>query len=519
MTIGNHRFSIEGTAGDELTPEQFWTEFLTILEQGNLTSDPSYYFEGRAQAADFANVISKIFERTAAGSEERQAAVNLLDEAGFWTSTDNRQFWVDAEFEELGEDLQNLKNAGELRLPNLTFDGTPFDLPGGGGDSLQGVMEGGDVIRVVREDGTDYYALRYVVEGIEHLYSFDSKGAAEQAVGSVEGVDTLAEDDVDDGDTWLLGDAAGFVGVEGSYGVYFDDVMTEAGLEAGIRNPGKVGEYLSQPEIQRIIAMGEAGDWSQERIQAELRLTNYYQNELYPGIKAFLDEGIGNPEAAWRNYHNSVEASLDALGYTRDSDGSYRTVIGEMLGKGIRDDEFTTNAQVFIRAEQSPEFADVLNQWVQNDTGSDLTFDQWFDVLAGTSDAELDAIVEKATLQFQAEQTSLLLDPSQISRIASLTQFSEAQIAAGFSQAEQQLLALGQQGLTRYGLSEEALVNAGFGLETEGFGSAAEVGRLATKTIRELGIADDPKAQFFQGFSQEGKPVRTGLLAGAPEAG
>jgi hypothetical protein len=126
--------------------------------------------------------------------------------------------------------------------------------------------------------------------------------------------------------------------------------------------------------------------------------------------------------------------------------------------------------------------------------------------------------VEKATIQFQAEQTSLFLDPSQIEHLANMTQFSEQQIAQGFGSAEQQLLALGAQGLSRYGLTEEALINAAFNLETDGI-SAVETRRLATKTIRELGFADDRKAQFFQSFDPSGRPIRPGLAASAPEVG
>jgi hypothetical protein len=422
------------------------------------------------------------------------------------------------------------------------------DLPERGGTpGVTGVMGGGDLVRVEREDGTGYYALRYVVEGIEHLYSFGSDEAAEQAIGNLGGAVTMSEDTVNDGDTWLLGDAGGMVGQEGEYGTWFDNLMSEAALEAGVRNPGMIGEFLSDGDVMRIMAEGEAGDWSDERIRAEVRNTTFYQDVLYPGISTFLESGMGDPETRWLNYNQTVEGSLASLGYARDEDGSYRSRIGEMLNLGIEATDFTTNAATFVRAEQSPEFMADLAQWYQAETGQTMAFDDWFDVLAGTAGDEMNAIVEQATLQFQVDQTSLIMDPTQLRRLARMTDFSEATIGAGFSTAEQSLLAIGRQNLARFGLTEQDLINAAFNLggggdtfdapqvSTPGKGdltpleptpggdgdglSAEEVRRRARKAMIELGLTDDPKAQFFTGYGADGRPLKTGLLAGAPERG
>ena len=390
-------------------------------------------------------------------------------------------------------------------------------ITGGGISSggLRGVRDGGDLVKVERADGTSYFALRYNVQGIEHLYSFDSSAAAEKAIGGLEGATVLSEDTVNDGDTWLLGDAAAMVGQEGSYQVYFDGIMTEAALEAGIQNPGMLGLFAADQDIMRIMAEAEAGDWGDVRIEAAVRTTEFYLETLYPGIDNILKQGIGNPEAAWKNFNNSVEDMLTALGYTRDADGSFRSKIEEMLDLGITDEKFNESGSVFIRAEQSPQFRGILNQWVQDATGKNVTFDEWFDVLAGTTSTELAGIVEKATIQFQAEQSNLVLDPSDVARIASLTEFSEQAVGASFSTVEQQLLALGDVGLARYDLNVRALVDASLDIGPQ----AAQTRILANKTIRELGLADDPKDVFFLGFNQRGAPQRVGLLAAAPEAG
>ena len=399
--------------------------------------------------------------------------------------------------------------------------GTNFSDLSAPGSEPKGVLGGGDLVRVNRDDGSSFLALRYVYNGIEHLYSFDSDEQAIKALGSTSGAIDINEDTVDqlDGDTWLLGDALGFVGQEGTYVGYFENVMQEAALEAGVMNPGKIGEYFSQPEVQRIIAEGEAGDWGTDRIQAALRSTEYYQTVLYPGILNIMESGEGgnNPEAVWMEYAKSVENSLDKLGYERDDDGSFASRVGEMLDKGITDDAFKDASGIFIRAEQNPQFADVLNQWVEAEGLPSLEFTDIFDVLEGTTDPELEAIVEKAIIQFQAEATGFSLDPSQVTRLANLTQFSEAQIQTGFSAAENQLLALAGRG-ELYGLDESALVSAAFNLDSAS-GTANETRRLARKAILERGLSDDRQAQFFGSFDSSGKPFRPGLQPGAPERG
>ncbi len=504
-----------------ITGTDFWDQFLSLLEGGTRTSTVQYYLPNQgsgatAQAGEWGNVIDTLFSETGIGTPERVKAVELLADVGFWAPGDKLDFWINDTL--APEDIENLKAAAEERLPNL-FDaeGTATKQPSGqtAVGTPRGVMSGGDLVKVERPDGTSYFAIRYNKDGIEHLYSFGSEAVARQAIGNLDNAVVMQDSDVNDGDTWLLGDAVGFVGQEGNYNVYFDDLMGEAALEAGIRNPGMLGRYASDPDIMRILAQGEAGDWGIDRIQAEIRNTSFYLETLYPGIDKILEQGIGDPETAWKQYNNSVEGTLTALGYARDDDGSYRSKIGEMLTLGIEDEAFVEASKTFIKAEQSPQFRAILNQWTNQEIGKDASFDEWFDVLAGTSTPEFEAIVEKATIQFQAEQSQLFLDPTQVARIAELTQLSEQAVGTAFSSVEQQLLALGDVGLARYSLSVQKLIDSTLNIGE----SPAETRRLAAKTIRELGLADDDKAQFFTGFSQRGAPQKTGLLAGAPEAG
>lgn len=545
-----------------ITGQDFWGQFLDILEPDGRTSSPDYYLPNgntgvSAQAGEWGNVITQLFNRTAAGSPERQAAVDLLDEGGFWADTDDRQFWIDQENNPA--DVQSLVDAAEERFPSMfdasgnstnpgsgatsnePVDSSPGTAPTGaqaggegGATTIPGIASGGVFTKITRQGQDDLWGYTYVVNGIEHVYTFDSYAAAESILGKdpitsgTYGFKVLDESEVDDGDTWLLGDAAAFAGQTGSYQTYFDDIMQEAALEAGVRNPGKIGEYLSQPEVQRIMAEGQAGGWSAARIQAELRNTDYYQNTLYPGISNFLAAGSSTPEADWNRYKSTVDASLQALGYERDPDGTYGTLVGDMLNRGILAEDFTTFTPTFIRAEQSQDFADTLSKWTEQDLGVTMDFDQWFDVLDGNAAPEVAQVVEKATLQYSADRSNTALDDATISRLAELTDFSEAQMRSAFNQSEEALLSVGAANLKRFGLSQTALVNAAFGIETDepdplspdgGTLTAAEIQRRAGKAATELGLQDDRKAQFFVGFTDRGTPERQGLSAAAPELG
>ena len=420
-------------------------------------------------------------------------------------------------------------NLGSIDISQYTGGGGSGGggTPPAGDSSPQGVMAGGDVFRIA---GTDIYGLRYMVGDIEHLYTFDSRDSAVAVLGpdfADQGLTVIQESDINDGDTWLLGGAEAFAGGEGTYDQFFGQIMDEAALEAGIRDPNRLARVYQDPTVQRILAEGAQGDWSDARIQAEIRNTDVYY-DIYPGIDKILASGSVDPEAEWRSYYNAVEDGLRVLGYEADEFGNYDAHVGEMLEKGIDTDDFAAFVPTFVRAEQSPEFMASLNAWTQNDLGVDVTFEDWFDVLDGNPAPEIGEVVEKAIIQYQADRASTTLSPDQITRLATLTELQEGQIAQAFNAAEEQLLSVSGADLTRFGLSEAALVNAAFGVETLGPDplssdnaplSAGEVRKRARKAATELGVADDFKQGFFLGFDRHNRPQRTGLAAGRPESG
>ena len=522
--------TLEERVGDEpafsetevKTSTEWWAEVLSILEPDGLVSRPEYYSEpSEIQPGEWANVITKAFERTEPNSPERKNLIALWGEAGFISQAEvDSGFWQRTALEDLGEDLQNLKNAAEQRLPNLigvenvaAVGSLAQPIPGG-------MFSGGEIVRIDRPGSDPLWGMKYIVPGgIEHIYTFDSPEALDAALGAGapvnQGFTIVQEADVNDGDTWIMGDAAMFAGQEGSYNAFWDDLVTETGLRAGIRDPGRLGRFMSDPTIARLTAESAQAGWSPQQLLAEVRQTTYYTETLYPGIESFFKQGVDNPEATWKQYAGAVDSGLRLLGYERDEDGTFGSTIGRMLDEGIEDSDFANMAPLFKRAQDNPELLTALNAQLDRP----ITFDDLFDVLAGLDTGELADATERAIIQFHANQRGTQLEQGQITRLANLSQLSEDEIARAFTSEEEALLALGPKGLRTTGLSEQDLIAAAFDIQAESGLTAVEIRRLAKKGITERGLSDDPKAQFFQSFTPEGRPFRPGLLAGAPEAG
>jgi hypothetical protein len=149
--------------------------------------------------------------------------------------------------------------------------------------------------------------------------------------------------------------------------------------------------------------------------------------------------------------------------------------------------------------------------------GKDLDFDSWFDLLAGEAAPDIMDVFEKARIQYTSEVAGLDLAGSLVSRISADTDLTEAQLGAVFSEAERGLLALGDEGLGRYGLTVEELVSAAAGIMAPSGRSTEQVRLLAAKTATELGLSDDVNTKLFVSFTERGTPKRPGLQALSPE--
>lgn len=414
--------------------------------------------------------------------------------------------------------------------PSPTDEGLPVDTDTGAApvkaeQSYPGLLAGGKVIAVERPGLPDTYAYAFEYpkgSGSYVSWQFDSLDQIEQAVGpgwqKTIGFEARSLDWFNKNVTQLE-DIGAVTGLTGNFYAMMDQVGYEAASEAGIRDPSLVGKMLNDPEMQAILAQATFGDLSEEQVMAMKRNTNFWKQELYPGIENLYGSTTA-PEAAWVNYTRSVEDSLTLLGYERDADGTYKSQIGKMLNQKIEDTTFNEMAPTFLRAEQNAEYANVLSTWNERVNGKSIEFGQWFDVLDGATPAELGDVVELAGLQYQADQQGLGLAPEQIARIGELGDLSEQQAAQAFTQYSQILTSLaGTLGADpKYDITEDEILSLTTGIKPLSGRSSEEIRRYAAQAAKEAGALDDQKIQFFVGYDPaRGTAFRPGLNPLAPE--
>lgn len=312
------------------------------------------------------------------------------------------------------------------------------------------------------------------------------------------------------------GKAEEVIGVPGNWKAYTQEMMRDAALAAGVNDPGLAGQIANNKEMQQIMVLAMMGDWTPEQIKAEQRKTKFWQDTLYPGIKNLY--GLTTePEKAYADYLAQAEPALEALGYPRGSAGGYKAAVKKMLDKKIDISVFMSQVPVFIRAVQNAEFAGVLNQWAERDLGREIGFTDWFNLMAGESQPDLDALAEKATLEWVAQNQGTQLSQAEVEGLAGRTQMSAEEAQQAMSEFNTSVLALGDEALNRYGLTRDEVLSASAGVVAASGRSVDEVKQLVAKTAREQSLADDDKINFYVGFTPMGTPTRPGLQALAPE--
>lgn len=381
-----------------------------------------------------------------------------------------------------------------------------------------GVLAGGQTVKVKGGDGTvRYYQVYEFPPGSKQFvsYQFNSKAQAQAALGSDFTATTHSE-------TWFdryvlaEGQAEEVVGLGGSFRGFMDQVMNDAARAAGARDPSLIGRIASSPEMQNIMAQAVVGDWTPEQILAEQRKTKFWNDTLYPGIKNFYGR-TGEPEKAWANYVDNVAPALTALGYKKDSDGSYNTNIKKMLDRGIDAQVFLENAPVFAQAAQNKAFFDVYRARAKRELGKDVTFKDWFSVVKGEAAPDLQKVAEGATIAYQAKQADFTLGENLLQRLISQRDLGEAEARNVFSEVNQAVLALGERGLQRGGLSRDDIVSAAAGINPASNMSIDEVKLRVAKIAQENDLFDEEKIGFYTGFDASGRPNKPGLLSVAPE--
>ncbi len=233
--------------------------------------------------------------------------------------------------------------------------------------------------------------------------------------------------------------------------------------------------------------------------------------EVYPGIDFFTKRGDTNPEVSWRNYQTQVTPLLRELGYIPNAEGNYNNDIKDFLDSGIDANELQEFTPTLVKIQQNPGLKAQMDQWAQHELGRNLDFNEFVNVLKGTTDPELNQVIESATLAFQAEQAGLQISVDEIRRISAHTDLTEEEALRAFTSADAALLSIGEQELSGFGVTKGDFLDVAVGNTPRSGVSRASVLNLQDKLFAERGLSDQARAGFFLGFSEQGQAQRQGL--------
>jgi hypothetical protein len=376
-----------------------------------------------------------------------------------------------------------------------------------------GVMPGGELVRVLRNDGTEFWVQSYFRDGRYYTWTYDSWEQVEQMLGANPDQTTRDED------WWRgvinAGMASEIVGMDRSFGNFMDEIIYEAALSAGINDPSMVGRMVNDPEMMNILIESSLEDWTEEQLLAAQRNTTFWTEVLYPGIDNLYSVSA-NPEADYLEYERSVRNSLGQMGYISDN-GSYRNIVGDMLDSGVDAQTFIALTPTYIKAAQSQDYMDAFSAWTGEEFGQSIGFDEWFDLLGGMAQPDLLAAAERATISYVAQQTGSLANDDQIIRLAAETELSEDQVRSMFADIDQALTAIAGGGYEKYGLTQDDIFSLKGGISPLSGRTLEDIRVKTAQAARELGLLDEEKIKLYTAYDpEEGSPFRPGLFGLAP---
>lgn len=498
---------------------EFWQ---WLVQSGLIKGDPTYYSSGKATADEYKHAIRTAIGGLATASDPRAATelYNRLKAAGAISGDMNYYIGgkaAPAEIENLinvaGTFFDKQPTAPTTTAPQVPTKPDPLE-PGAPPKpvvgSPTGVLAGGQTVRVRQPDGTYRWYQVYNMPGGPVAYQYNDVAQLRAAVGASPAF--VSRDAKWEQGLLAVGAAEEVIGMAGNWNTFINEVKRDTALAAGIRDPSLIGKMWADPQMQQIAAKALVGDWTPEQILAEQRRTTFWTDTLYPGIKSFYGRTT-EPEKAWSNYVGNVSPALTALGYKKDADGTYNTQIKRMLDNGIDDQIFLENVPVFQQAAQNTQFFDVYRQRAQLELGKDVTFGDWFSVIKGEAAPELMKVAEGATVAYSAQQAGYGLQENMLQRLIAERDLSEQEARNVFSEVNQAVLALGDVGLARGGLTRDDILSAAAGIAPSSGMNQDEVKQKVAKIVQEADLFDEQKVNFYLGFDASGRPTRPGLQA------
>ncbi len=485
-----------------------FADILDAVEGGNRTSDPAFYEPGGdATKADFQNLVDVVFERTEPGSPERQAAIAGLSDVGFFSPTDNLDFWINATPEQVTGEAAGLATALDRLVPE-DQGGTQLPIPEpappgteriGPPDASSVIPQDARLVRITDPAGTDLDEIFFLIGGafgVDLAFEIGGRDRLDELFGgpdSFDSVTTLTQANFDASGAITVGSVDEVLGATGSIQAQMERDLRAAGLE----NPP---QWLAQDqEAMTRWLTGVNEQFSAERLWVTVSDTAAFKKR-FNGLDTIFDQTGSNQfvtaiaeftrrETQIRGFINTqrgpgADTSIDYVSSLIAS-GWAPAEVEELLilERQLRDSpEALDNMNQILAFQELPELsADDFISFLQD--GQRLALDPDFvpsDLFEGINDAlRFQALLEEGIridLEFAAELgegvSEEILSPTQFSDRARL---AAIEIARNTTELERQTL----------GINREDIVAAFFGEESPSGKSTSEVSELLERLGRD----------------------------------
>ena len=510
--------------------EQLWRQLLTVLEGGELQSDPTYYSEGEAQPGEWANVIEKMFERTEPGSAERSEIVDILDQMGFWADTDDLDFWKNQEVNDL--DKQDLANAAEQRLPNLREQDagggvtTQPNAPAEEEQAEEGVGGGGDdpqtQLTILTGNQMQWYfdpnqGRWYVGYGLpnsnrelvfeadpDQMDSLFGDGMRPSSYERASFADLTARSGVS-----FAGNIAEMEGT-GSFESEYDKVISLA-LDEGSLPSWMEGSAAATDALFVAQTEGKSNDWLMEQWQ---KLPEFQAR--FPNIEQIRKEGnLTLPEAVkgFLEYEASLKQAVAAFGL--DENAVTPEVIGGLIDGGYSVKTAQDVIKAYDRMEEYAPAMEAFNQILAANGMDPITDLQgMFDFVNGNAPDTYYDLYEASSLQEAAVQAGLGDVFSAQDAVDAALQGQHTLDTAMQSMQQAAKLALrlrGEIDLGQFDLTQEELIDLSLGQNPDTGRTQAELQEVINRMTLTARQQLQRRSRPFTGFTQSGRPQQRSL--------
>ena len=505
-----------------ISKTQFWSGILPILEKNLPTkSDPDYYASGKAQPGEWGNVINKLFERTAPGSAERQQAVALLDQAGFWLPTDNQDYWVNVNMATAGDDVQNLEAAAEQRLPALSGTGGPAPTPTGNSSGTVGGAGGLPPLRILtspnltwkKDTSTGKYYAQYLLPSTTNQYVLFEADATQmkQLFGNtLPPVTNIAFNTLVKQPNYHMGGSIGEIEGSGSFEKEVQHTIALAldqeSLPAWVQNDPAAMSLLYIKTTEK-----RSDDWFYEQIQ---NLNSF--KTRYPGINKLTGMGLTLPDAmtAFGEFETSLKRLHAAAGYHPDA--ITPGIVGNLLGKGYDLSYVQNSYATWKRMNDNAPALQAFNEVLAANGKTPLTGNDMYKFLQGEAPQEIYDIYEASAIRSAASSTGFgdifSANDSLSLALSTSENMSASQSYEQFANVAQQALRLRHElDVTKFGLDVDDLIDVSFGRAPRSGKSVAEIGEGLARASKTAEAQFGQRVTPYTGFSEDGTPKAQSL--------